>query len=321
MIGQLVSTFGLGIQIMKDHISFLRQHITISGIIDAFKRYSNFPKYSILASLLNTVYFTVPVFVLTAYFNPTIVGFYSFGLMVTSLPLSNIQSSVSQVFFQKAAEAKNLSHEKLKEIVIQTIKPLIFIAFVPIILFVLIGPEIFGVIFGVRWEEAGNYVRYLSIWIGFTFIESPISSLFSIFEKQRFTAIITILELILPLGAIIIGAQTGNPLIAIILFTIVASITGLVAYEYLLRFTGISILIPVKITLKFFVISIPFIFCILAFKTIFSSNILLIVILSTLIFSLFSVLVIKRDPEISSVFKSVTASIPVVNKIVKYLKI
>ena len=239
--------------------------------------------------------------------------------MVLQFPLSFVQNAIAQVFFQKAAEAKNISHQKLKEIVEQSIKPLIFLAFLPVILFILIGPELFSVVFGARWAEAGNYVRFLSLWVGIRFISSPFSNLFSILEKQHMTVFLTILELIFPLGAIIIGAQTGNALITIILFSIAGFITCFVTYWYLLHLSKISIMVPVKIVAELFLPSVPFILCILLFQRIFSPNLLLIVISSVLLFSLFPVLVIKRDTEISSFFKSVTAAIPVVNKIAKYL--
>lgn len=320
LIGQLVSTLCLGIQIMRDDISFFLQNITMREIIIAFKRYINFPKYSIMASILNNFCLILPVLFLTAYFNPTFVGYYSLGLMVLQFPLSFVQNAIAQVFFQKAAEAKNISHQKLKEIVEQSIKPLIFVVFLPVILFILIGPELFSVIFGTRWVEAGNYVRFLSLWVGIRFISSPFSNLFSILEKQHMTVFLTILELIFPLGAIIIGAQTGNALITIILFSIAGFITSFVTYWYLLHLSKISIMVPVKIVAELFLPCVPFILCILLFQRIFSPNLLLIVISSVLLFSLFLVLVIKRDTEISSFFKSVTAAIPVVNTIVKYLR-
>ena len=62
LIGQLVSTLGLGIQIMREDISFFLQNITMRGIITAFKRYINFPKYSILATLLNNFCLILPFF-------------------------------------------------------------------------------------------------------------------------------------------------------------------------------------------------------------------------------------------------------------------
>jgi len=319
LIGQLIATFVLSIQIMRYHLSFFRQNITANGVITVLKRYSNFPKYDIWAALLNSFSGMLPVFILAAYFNPTIVGYYALGLMVLQFPLAFIQGAITQVFFQKAAEAKNISHEKLKETVLQTIKPLIFTVFLPVVLFILIGPEIFSVIFGEKWEEAGVYVRYLSLWIGISFLSAPISTLFSIFQKQRFTLIFNVLQLISRIMALIVGALMGSALIAIILFAFVGFISNIVAYFYLLRLASISILVPIRIISNYFLLSVPYIVCILVFQNIFAQNILLIVISSILISMLFPLLVIKRDPGLSDLLKSLTAQLPVINKITKYL--
>jgi lipopolysaccharide exporter len=319
VIGQLVSTLGLGFQIIRDHLSFFRHHITLEKMAAAFKRYSNFPKYSVAAALLNNICLIMPVFILTAYFNPTVVGYYSLGLMVLQFPLSFIQSAIAQVFFQRAAEAKNISPQKLKETVQQTIKPLIFVAIIPVILLALIGPEIFSVIFGAKWEEAGNYVRFLSLWVGIRFIASPISNLFSVFEKQHLTVILTIFELVFPLIAIIIGALSGTALVAIILFSIAAFLINIVTYCYLLRLSGISIRVLGKTVMDFFLLSLPFILCILAIQRLFALNNLLIMVFSVLVFMLFPVLVIKRDAEIAGIVKNVTRQIPVISRISSYL--
>lgn len=319
ILGQLASTFVLGIQIMRDHVSFFRQHITVEGMFAVFKRYSNFPKYDIWSALFNTVALMLPVFILTAFFNPTIVGYYALGLMVLEFPLSFIEGAIAQVFFQEAAEAKNISQQKLKKLVLQTIKPLIFVVFFPVILFILIGPEIFSVIFGARWEEAGNYVRFLSLWIGIGFVSSSISTLFSIFQKQQFTLIFNILQFVSQMVALLIGALTGSARTAIILFSLVAVISNSVAYFYLLRFSGISILVPAKIVSTFFLLSAPFILCIMLFQRIFSPNNLLIVFVSFLMFILFSMLIINRDPEISILLKNMTAQLPIFDRIHKYL--
>ena len=319
VLGQMVSTFVLGVQIVRDHGDFFRQSITAKRIITVLKRYSNFPKYDIWSALLNTGATMLPVFILTAYFSPAIVGYYALGLMVLQFPLSFVEGAIAQVFFQKAAEAKNIGQEKLKEIVGLTIRPLIFVAFMLVLLFVLIGPEIFGVIFGAQWEESGNYVRFLSLWIGICFVSSPISTLFSIFQKQQFTLIFNAIQLITRVGAMMAGAMMGNALIAIILFSLVGFITNTAAYFYLLHLSGISILLPVRAVAHFFLLSVPFIFCILVFERLVSSHMVLIVIFSLLIFVLYSGMIIRRDPELSRVFKSVSAQIPILKKMNRYL--
>ena len=319
VLGQLVSTVVLGVQIVRDHAPFFRKSITVKGMIAVLRRYSNFPRYDIWSALLNTVAMILPVFILTAYFSPTIVGYYALGLMVLQFPLSFIEGAIAQVFYQKAAEAKNIGQQKLKEIVGATIRPLIFAAFIPVVLFMLIGPELFSVIFGAQWSESGTYVRFLSLWIGICFVSSPIGTLFSIFQKQQFTLIFNVIQLISRVGALMAGAMFGNALLAIILFSVVGFITNSAAYFYLLRLSGISIMVPVRIVLHFLLLSIPFVLGILVFQNLFPSKMLSIVIFSLLLFTIFALVIITRDPEISGVFKSVTAQIPVVKKITKYL--
>jgi len=313
IIGQIASASVLGIQILKDYLSFFKHNITWGGIVDSSKRYSKFPKYDIWSALINTISGMLPIFILSAYFNSTIVGYYAFGLMVLQLPLSVIGSSIAQVFFQQAAEAKNISQEKLRITVEKTIKPLIFLGFFPVILLMLIGPELFSFVFGIRWEESGNYVRYLSFWIGVVFITSPISTLFTIFQKQRFTLIFNILQMISRIIALIIGVIMGDALVAIILFALISGISNIIAYIYLLRLADVSILLPAKIVINYFMLSIPFIILILLFQGLFSTNIFLIVILSLTVSAFYYILVIKKDPEILRTVRSITSKIPLFN--------
>ena len=114
IIGQFLSTLAIGVEIINKDLSFFKQNITWKGMANALKRFSNFPKYDIWSALLNAISGALPIFILTMYFNPTIVGYYALGLMVLQLPLSLIGSAVTQVFFQKAAEAKNYKPEALE---------------------------------------------------------------------------------------------------------------------------------------------------------------------------------------------------------------
>jgi len=312
IIGLVVSTSVLGIQVLKDHLSFFNQNITVKGIVDAFKKYINFPKYDIWSALLNTISVMLPIFILTSNFNQTIVGYYSLAYMVLQLPITLIGSSISQVFFQKAAEAKNISKELLRKTVEKTIKPLIFLIFYPTILLILICPELFSFVFGVKWEESGNYARYLSLWIGISFISSPISTLFSICHKQKFSLFFNIIQIFLRIIALTIGAIMGDALIAIILFSMVGLISNSVAYIYLLKLSGVSILKPIKIVFNYLILSMPFIITILLIQKFFSSNFLIIV-LSLMISVIYYLLIIKTDPEILETLKNITSQVPIIN--------
>jgi O-antigen/teichoic acid export membrane protein len=315
VIGQLVATAVLGLQIMRDHLSFFKRNITIKGMIAALKEYSNFPKFDIWSAMLNNFSGMLPVFILSIYFNSAVLGFYSLGLMVLTLPLSLISDAVAQVFFQSAAEAKNISQEKLKETVERTIKPLIFLCFFPTLLLVLIGPQLFGVVFGSAWLEAGNYARYLSVWMFIVLIDAPMSTLFVIFQKQKLNLVLNIVQMGARIVGLMIGAMLGNALLAIILFALAGIITNLISVVYLLRLTELSILIPARILSKYLLLSVPFISIIVVIQQIPLINNLALVIFSSILAIIYYVLAMKNDPDLLDPLKKITSRIPIINKI------
>ena len=162
VFGQLASTFILGIQIIRDHLSFFRQNITREKMVKAFKEYSNFPKYQVMGSFINTLSWQLPIFLLSYFFSKTIVGYYSLGMMVIQTPITVIGAAIAQVFFQRAAMAK---HEgSLSVIFTDTYSLLMKISLFPLLLLTFIGKDLFVFLFGPLWGEAGFFIQILSVF-------------------------------------------------------------------------------------------------------------------------------------------------------------
>ena len=283
-------------------------------MIIVLKRYSNFPKFDIWSALLNTSSTTLPIFILSIYFDSTILGYYSLAFMVSTLPLGLIGNAIGQVFFQKAAEAKNISQTKLTETVEKTIKPLIFLSLFPTIVLALIGPVLFGVIFGNGWQESGTYVRYLSFWICVVFISAPFSTLIIIFQKQKINLFFNIIDLLGRSIALMIGAISGNALIAIILFSIAGFIVNLIPFIYVLKLSDVSLLKIARIFLRYFFLSIPFIIIILFIQYIVSINNIGLVIFSFCLILVYYYLGIKSDKELIGSLNEIISHIPIIKK-------
>ena len=314
VIGQLVSTLALSIQILREHLAFFRQTITRKGMIAALKQYSNFPKYDIWSALLNNFSGILPVFILSMYFNPTVVGYYSLGLMVLMLPIGLIGESVAQVFFQKAAEAKNISQTDLKNAVEYTIKPLLFLCVFPTLLLLIIGPELFRVVFGPMWQESGDYARFLSLWMCSVFICAPLSVLFNIFQKLHINLLLNFLQMVARVIALIVGATLGSALTAIILFSVVGFISNDISIIYLLKLSDVSLLKQARILLKYVLLSIPFLIIILIVQYIPWVNDSGLVILSGILTIFYYILAMRNDPEILDPIKNFTSKIPIIKK-------
>lgn len=225
--GQFVSTLILGGQIWKNDKSLFLRSISLKKMTEAMKRYRKFPLVDSWSALLNIISWQMPIFLLATFFSPVVVGFYSLGFRLLQLPMSFIGSSISQVFFQRASEAK--SEGTLSSLVENVFRLLVIIGMFPILTMTVVGSDIFSVIFGEIWTEAGVFTQILSIWAFVWFISSPLSTLWIILEKQEFGLKITFINLITRIASLWIGGVLGNARISLLLF----SLSGVLVYGYL----------------------------------------------------------------------------------------
>ncbi|MBQ2591833.1 MAG: oligosaccharide flippase family protein, partial [Candidatus Riflebacteria bacterium] len=191
--GQVVATSTIGLQILNKDSGYLKSNFKINKILEVLKRYKKFPLIDIWSALLNTLSINLPSFILTYYFNSTIVGFFSFGHRVLTFPISLIGNSMSQVYFQRSAEAKH--DGTLAELTENLFKLLCEISISPMFIFMMIAPDLFSLAFGLKWYDAGVYARILAPWTLGVFICSPLSSVVSTLEKQEIGLFMNILLL------------------------------------------------------------------------------------------------------------------------------
>ena len=225
ILGQVISTFVLGWQIWRDDRRLFKANIQWEKMIVGLKRHKRFPIYNTWAALLNTASQHLPAIMLAFYFSPKVVGFYALGKIVLSMPISLVGGAVSQVFFQKASEAYNRTGN-LSKIVEEVFKRLVSLGIFPILLLTLIGEDLFIVVFGQRWAEAGLYTQVLSIYMCFNLIAAPLGQLFSVLERQEVTLLVNILLFLFRFGALWFGGQTGDIIFTLCLF----SLSGVLIY-------------------------------------------------------------------------------------------
>lgn len=224
VLGSFVSTSVLGERIWQDDHALFKSSIQWKKIGAGFKRYSKFPMVDSWGGLLNMVSWQLPIFFLSAFFSPIIVGYYALGTTVARLPMNIIGGAIAQVFYQKACDAKNKG--ECTEVVENVYRRLVAIGLFPMLLLCLIGKDLFSTVFGHNWAEAGLYTQILAPWMFFTFISSPLSTLFAVFERQGSALIVHSAIFLTRLISLYIGCALGNVYIALGLF----SATGIFVY-------------------------------------------------------------------------------------------
>jgi len=239
ILGSVFATTFVGAVTWRDHHLFLKEKINRSTIVQGLRRYKKFPIYDAPSALFNTVSWQLPIFILAKFFSPVIVGFYSLGFTVIQTPMNFIGGSISQVFFQRASEAR--LEGTLDQLVEKVLKLFIIIGMFPMLLLMLVGEDLFVFVFGGVWAEAGTFTQILSIWAFIWFLSSPLHSLYNILEKQDFGLKFNIANFGTRLAALTIGGVLGSPYLAIALF----AISGIVVYGYvtylLLVYSGVNL--------------------------------------------------------------------------------
>jgi O-antigen/teichoic acid export membrane protein len=227
LAGSIFSAILLAFFIWRQSQTLLSNSIHWALIWQNLKEYKKTSFYNTFAILLNTISWQIPSLLLSYFFSPTIVGYYAMGTFVLRAPMDLIGSTIGQVFHSHSA----ISHRDgtLAGFVESTFRQLVEYSFFPILILAVVGREIFSVVFGTQWAEAGVYTQILSIWMCFWFISSPLSRLYIILDRNEYALNINIAVLVSRIASLWLGGILNSPRLAIWLF----SISGAIVYGVL----------------------------------------------------------------------------------------
>jgi O-antigen/teichoic acid export membrane protein len=238
VFGSLISNFQILFDMMRHDLGLILNNFSLKEIIEDARSYKEFPIYGIPAILLNSLSSNVPVFILSYFFSTSIVGHYGFGFRVLRMPMDLIGVSIYQAFLPRAAEAHK--EGELAGIVRFTYEKLIKLSFFPLAVLIFSAEPVFSLIFGSQWRAAGEYIQILSLYVIFWFIANPISSLFSILNKQKSLLFFNIFNFISRLISLSIGGLLASDRLAISLYSISGMILYAVQNIVILNWAGIK---------------------------------------------------------------------------------
>lgn len=148
------------------------------------RSYSNFPKYSLPADLINTVSSQLPVILLASKFGGEIAGWFALTLRMMAAPISLLAASVLDVFKEQAAREYRDSGN-CRKLFLSTFKVLALLALPPFIIIGLFAEPAFALIFGAEWKESGRYAVLLIPLFYMRFVVSPLSYTIYIAQRQN----------------------------------------------------------------------------------------------------------------------------------------
>jgi len=173
-------------------------------VIALGKRYIDFPKFSMWAILANTLAVQLTNILISSFYNVKTLGFYSLAQRTLGTPLSLIGSSIGQVFFQEATKEKHRTGKTIKTFN-STVKKLIIIAVPSFSILYFFMEDLFAFVFGEQWRIAGRYAKIIICLFFMRFISSPVSTVISVFNKQKIELISNILLILISISSVLVA--------------------------------------------------------------------------------------------------------------------
>ncbi len=238
LFGQFVQFLVL-LKLSLNTILKYKHHISIKRMVFLAKKYKEIPIFNTLINFTNTLSNELPILMITKYFGVSNAGVYGLAIKISRGPISIIQQSVSQVFFNKASKTFNTKNN-LNEIIRKTTVYLFKVAFLVFIPLFIISFYL-DFIFGENWEQAGLYVRILIPWLFVMFIASPLTSITVILKKQKKLLLYDITLLTCRFFALYFGYVIYNDIIfSLLFFSSIGVIFNIFILFYLLSISKIK---------------------------------------------------------------------------------
>jgi O-antigen/teichoic acid export membrane protein len=196
--GWLILLFYTLFQIKKTNVKWSDFDFKISQ--SALTKFSHFPKYNLIPSLLNTFALSLPYYLVTMRYGEDTGGHFNMCKQLILIPAGFISTAFAQIYFRKFAEAIN-NKQKILPLFYNMMKPVFGIGFLMLFTVGFFGDVLFEVVLGSNWKEAGEigmvyifaiFTQYISITL---MIILPVLNLVkqeSIFKFIYFLAIIVL---------------------------------------------------------------------------------------------------------------------------------
>ena len=199
MIGSGAGVFGLSRKILKNDSAAFHS-IRPTNMLRLLREYDRFPKYSTFEALANILGLQLPLIIIAALAIGPEAGFLMLAMRAMKAPMDLIGGAVAQVYLSRAPE--ELRNRNLGKFTNEVLAGLLKVGVGPILFAAFVAPPVFSFVFGEQWIRAGEIVVWMTPWLIFQFLSSPISMVMHIRNRQRTMLAVTIIGLLLRLAAI-----------------------------------------------------------------------------------------------------------------------
>lgn len=228
--------------------AFLRQDLrsvlkgySFANILSNAGRYIKFPLFETFSTLLMILSFHAPTLLIAFFFGANEAGYFAKAFYLLFLPAFLVAESTSQVFLQYSAVSKN-DGGKMSEIVETVLSRMFNLGIFPFALVVLIGPDLFKVVLGANWTEAGVYARVMVPWLFAVLLSNSIITLFAVLERQGMSLFYNAVLVLFRVAVLVLGGLIIKDIyITLIYFSLVSAVIISARCLHLVKMVNASI--------------------------------------------------------------------------------
>lgn len=208
IVGQLLSLFVFLRTFLKKDYKTLK-FVQRDEMKSMAKEYSDFPKINTWHAFTDIFQQSLVIMLLSYFFTAEDVGYYSRTYRLLIAPLALIGSSMGQVFFQRASKYVH-EQQSLRPFVLKNVLLISAFAIPLFLLIIFFAPWLFEWFLGKGWDKAGVMAQYMSPWLMFTMMVSPVSTLPLVLQRQKTAFMFSLIGNSLIILSIFVGGSIGH---------------------------------------------------------------------------------------------------------------
>jgi len=204
VLGQIISWGSSNTQLFRNTLrdKDLKKAVNFSQMKLNASRYSDFPKYSMLGVLANSLSINIGSFLIARFFSVSILGHYALVHRTMTVPANLISKSVAQVFYEQAARERRRNGNAIK-VFISTFKKLFLLSICIFSVAFFVVEDVFAFVFGESWRVAGIYAQIMTPLFAIRFVVSPLSVINQLMLKNKVTMVVNFSLLIISVSVFV----------------------------------------------------------------------------------------------------------------------
>lgn len=173
LVAMLVTTATIAYLYIKDAANQGGWSKIAARVPTAARRYILHPFHLLPSHWMVALALQLPILTMSMTYGVTIAGLYLLANRTIILPTQVVANAIGDIY-RREISVRYRTHGEFRSIFVKMISVTAAIAALPILLLVLVAPDLFSLVFGEAWRPSGDFLRILAVSAFFQFVVSPV---------------------------------------------------------------------------------------------------------------------------------------------------